>query len=99
MARPKKQVGPSSEQTQELTIRKKQLEILYKELAVIKGKMDSALTQVGFIDSSECLGEAAFKAGRAFNSLDDASDKLEEVLNDLYDGNDYQDWHDIIDEN
>lgn len=99
MARPKKQAAPSSEQTQELTIRKKQLEILYKELALIKNRMDLALTQIGFIDTSENLGEAAFKAGRAYGPLDEASDKLEEVLNELYEGNDYEDWHDIIDEN
>lgn len=78
-----------------------QLEKLYKDLAKIKHLVDTGLTHVGLMDNCDTLGEAAFKAGRAFNLLDDANDKLEEILDDMYNFNydNLDHWNDIINEN
>lgn len=73
-----------------------QLETMYKDLAVIRQKVDYALTQIGFMDNCETLGEAAFKAGRAYGPLDEANDKIQEILDDIYDGNDLDHWEDIV---
>ena len=80
-------------------IRAKEMEILYKDLAKIRRYVDSALYQVGTIDSSENLAEAAFKAGKSYSSLDKANDKLQEILEDLHDTYDFEYWDDIYDEN
>ena len=74
-----------------------QLEAFYKKLAIIKRNVDSALTQVGFMDDAQNLAEAAFKAGRAYGPLDKANDDLEEMLNDMFDNNDFDNWYDIYD--
>ena len=74
-----------------------QLETFYKELAAIKKKVDYALTHVGFMDSVESLGEAAFKAGRAYGPLDEANDKLEEMLEKIYGNHDFDHYDDIFD--
>ena len=74
-----------------------QLETLYKDLASIKKKVDYALSHIGFMDSVENLGEAAFKAGRAYGPLDEANDKLEEMLEDMYGNSDFDHWDDIND--
>ena len=71
-----------------------QLETLYKDLAAIRKKVDYALTHIGFMDSAENLSEAAFKAGRAFGPLDEANDKLEEMLEDIYNTYDFNHWDD-----
>lgn len=76
-----------------------QLEAFYKKLAKIKRLTDLALTQIGFMDSSENLSEAAFKAGRAYGPLDQANDKLEEILEEIYSNTDFDNWDDIYDEN
>ncbi len=76
-----------------------QLEALYKELAKIKQKVDLAVTQIGFIDNCDNLAEAAFRAGRAYGPLDEANDKLEEILEDIYGKNDVDHWDDINDNN
>lgn len=76
-----------------------QLETLYKDLASIRKKVDYALSHIGFMDTVESLGEAAFKAGRAYGPLDDANDKLEEMLDDIYNNNDFDHYNDIYDEN
>ena len=60
-----------------------QLEEYYKELAKIKYKVDHALTHIGFIDSCETVADAGFKAGRAFGPLDEANDRLREMLDDI----------------
>jgi hypothetical protein len=80
------------EQEQEI-----QLGTLYKELAKIKQKIDLALTHVGFMDDCESLSHAAFRAGRAYGPLDEANDKLEEVLEDIYGNNDVDHWDDVND--
>jgi hypothetical protein len=74
-----------------------QLEELYKELSKIKHNINLALTQIGFIDSCDNLAEAAFKSGRAYGPLDEANDKLEEILEDIYNNNDVDHWDDIFD--
>ena len=74
-----------------------QLESLYKSLATVKHRVDLALTQIGFMDSAENLGEAAFKAGRAYGPLDEANDKLEEILDDMYAESDFDHYDDILD--
>jgi hypothetical protein len=72
-----------------------ELEALYKSLGSIKKKLDLALTQIGFMDSAENLAEAAFKAGRAYGPLDEANDKLEEILDDMLTYNGFDHWEDI----
>jgi hypothetical protein len=72
-----------------------QLETLYKELAKIKHNVNVALNKIGFIDSCENLAEAAFKSGRAYGPLDEANDKLEEVLDKMYETNDFDHWEDV----
>ena len=74
-----------------------QLETLYKDLAKIKQKVDYALTHIGFMDDAENLSQAAFKAGRAFGPLDEANDKLEEILETIYAETDLDHWDDVID--
>jgi hypothetical protein len=73
-----------------------QLETLYKDLAKIKHQVDLALTQIGFMDDAENLSQAAFKAGRAYGPLDEANDKLEEVLESMYSESDLDHWDDIL---
>ena len=73
-----------------------QLENFYKDLAKIKHKVDLALTQVGFIDDCENLSQAAFKAGRAFGPLDEANDRLEDMLEEIFSGNDFDHWDDVL---
>lgn len=72
-----------------------QTETLYKDLAAIKKKVDYALTHVGFMDESESISQAAFKAGRAYGPLDEANDKLEEMLDDIYNTYDFDHYDDI----
>jgi len=74
-----------------------QLETFYKDLAKIKQKVNYALTHIGFMDDAENLSQAAFKAGRAFGPLDEANDKLEEMLEDIYSKTDLEHWDDIND--
>lgn len=72
-------------------------EVLYKDLAKIKDLLSSALRHVGFIDEVETIAEAAFKAGRAYGPLDQANDKVEEMLTSLYEHEDFNfdHWDDI----
>ena len=109
MARPKKQaqtsekkVQTNAEELKELKflaeIRDREKEILYKDLAILKDFVDLSLTQIGFIDSCENLAEAAFKAGRAYNSLDKASDKLTNMLDDMYEAGDFDHYEDVIED-
>jgi hypothetical protein len=76
---------------------KVQLETLYKDLAVIRKKVDLALTKIGFIDEAESLSQAAFKAGRAYDPLDEANDKLEEMLEEIYGNHDFDHYDDLFD--
>ena len=75
-----------------------QLETLYKDLANIRYLVDSALTQIGFMDECDNLSQAAFKAGRAYGPLDKANDKLQEMLEDMYENTDFDHWDDVINE-
>jgi hypothetical protein len=72
-----------------------QLETLYKDLAKIKHQVYLALIQIGFMDETENLSQAAFRAGRAFGPLNEANDKLEEVLENIYENNDLDHWDDV----
>jgi len=74
-----------------------QLEALYKQLANLKDKIGDALRHVALMDESETVAEAAFRAGRAYGPLSDANDKLEEVLDRMYENNDFDHWDDIFD--
>jgi hypothetical protein len=102
MARPKKQAQTRSNELEELRqlskIRDKELEILYKDLAILKSFVDLSLTQIGFIDSSESLGEAAFKAGRAYGPLDKANDKLTNMLENMFEEGDFDYYEDVIED-
>ena len=73
-----------------------QLETLYKELANLKDKIGDALRHVAIMDESETVAEAAFRAGRAYGPLSDANDKLEEVLDKMYEANDFDHWEDFL---
>lgn len=109
MARPKKQaqtsekkVQTNAEELKELKflaeIRDREKEILYKNLAILKDFVDSSLNQIGFIDQSENISEAAFRAGRAYNSLDKASDKLTNMLDGMYEAGDFDHYEDVIED-
>lgn len=74
---------------------KVQLETFYTELAVVKKKIDLAITHIGLIDEAESLSQAAFKAGKAYGPLDEANDKLEEMLDNMYENNNFKLWEDI----
>jgi hypothetical protein len=76
-----------------------QTEVLYKDLAKLKDLVSSALRHVGFIDECDNLAEAAFKAGRAYGPLDEVNDKLESMLESLYENGDFNfdHWEDIND--
>lgn len=77
-------------------IRNRQAEILYKELAVVRHLLDKGLANISHIDSSDNLAEAAFKAGRGFDSLDQANDKLERILEDMQLSNEFEHYDEII---
>ena len=72
-----------------------QTEALYKELALLKKKVDLALTHVGNMREVDLFSEAIFKAGRAYGPLDEANDKLEEMLDDIYNTYDFDHYDDI----
>jgi hypothetical protein len=78
-------------------VRTKEMEALYIDLAKVKSRINDALNRIGFIDESENLSEAAFKAGRAYNDLDKANDKLEEILDNINNTYDLEHWSDIND--
>ena len=73
----------------------KEIEALYIDLARVKRQIDLGLTLIGFIKDAELLSEAVFKAGRAYDKLDDTNDKLEVMLNNLFDSYDLEHWDDI----
>jgi hypothetical protein len=103
--RPKKQkTEPVMEQNEYVKLTKQfeqeqqiQMEALYKELAIIKDKMGDAIRQVALIDECETVAAAAFRAGRAFGPLSEANDKLETILDNIYDANDFDHWDDLSD--
>jgi len=72
------------------------IEALYKDLAAIKKKVDLALTHVGTMREVDLFSEAIFKAGRAYGPLDEANDKLEEMLDNMYDTYDFTHYDDIF---
>jgi len=74
-----------------------QLERLYKDLAKVKYNIDESLRQIGFMDEAENLSQAAFRAGRAYGPLDQANEKLEEILDGIYNNTDLDHYDDIID--
>jgi hypothetical protein len=76
-----------------------EIEQLYKDVAKVKKQVDYALTHIGFMDNCESLSHAAFRAGRAYGPLDEANDKLEEVLEAIFNTYDFDHWDDIIKEN
>jgi hypothetical protein len=69
---------------------------LYKNLANIKCVMNGALREIDVIDECDTLAEAAFKAGKAYVSLDAANDKLETVLDEIYTEEDLDHWEDVV---
>ena len=71
-----------------------QLEVMYKDLADIRKKIDYALTHIGNMKEVDLFSEAIFKAGRAYGPLNEANDKLEEILDNIHDNNDFDHWDD-----
>lgn len=109
MARPKKQAQPSekkvqtnAEELKELRfladVREKEKEILYKELAILKDFINNSIYHLGKTDSAETLAEVSFRAGRAYDSLDKANTKLENMLEDLYIANDFEHYDEVIED-
>ncbi len=72
-------------------------EALYKDLASIRQKVDLALTHVGNMREVDLFSEAIFKAGRAYGPLDEANDKLEEMLDNMFDTYDFDHYDDVFD--
>ena len=72
-----------------------QLESFYKDLAKMKDKVNYALRHVGMMDECGTIAEAAFKAGRVYGPLDEVNDKLEEMLENIYENNDFEHWDDV----
>jgi hypothetical protein len=101
MARPKKLKPTEAEvdlKTLE-TIRVNEIKDLYKDLAILKEQVSSALHRIGQMDDVSSLSEATFKAGRAYEYLNKADDKLESMLDNMYEIADLDHWSDILDEN
>ena len=73
----------------------KELEEVYTELAKLKTVIDDAHTRVSFMDEAETVSQIAFKAGRAYEKLTEALNKLESILDDIYDNNDFEYYEDI----
>ena len=65
----------------------KELEEVYIELAKLKTVIDDAHTRVSFMDEVETVSAIAFKAGRAYEKLTEALNKLELILEEVYDNN------------
>jgi hypothetical protein len=80
------------------TIRSKEQEILYKDLAKLRSSILTGIQYVSDIDRSETIADAAFKAGRGYDYLNKASDLLENMLEDMYEGNDLDHYDDINDD-
>ncbi len=80
------------------TITRKQKENLYKDLAVIRHLIDKSISHIGNIDTADNLAEASFKAGRAYDPLDEAMDKLVDILDKMREDNDFDHFEDLIEE-
>jgi len=72
-----------------------QITELYNDLAKMKEKINYALRHVGLMDECDTIAEAAFKAGRVYGPLDEVNDKLEAMLENLYENNDFDHWDDV----
>jgi len=77
------------------SVRMNDLDVLYKQLASMKEKVNYALRHVGMIDECGTIAEAAFKAGRIYGPLDELNDQLDTMLENLYENNDFEHWDDI----
>jgi hypothetical protein len=74
----------------------KELEEVYIELAKLKVLVDDAHTRVSFVDEAESVSAIAFKAGRAYEKLTEALNKLESILDDMYDNNSHFEYYEDI---
>lgn len=72
------------------------LEDIYKNLASLKLLVDNAVERLVNIDQSKGLADAAFNAGIAYADINKASDKLYEMLEGIYDTNDFDHWDDVL---
>ena len=79
------------------TVRTTEQQILYKDLAKLRTSLLSALQYVSDIDTSEKIADAAFKAGRAYDHLNKASDQVEDMLENIYNTYDFDHYDDIND--
>ena len=59
--------------------------------------MDAAYSNIARMDEAESLAAAVFNAGRAYVQLSAVMDKLEEMLDNIYDNNDVEYYNDIED--
>lgn len=68
---------------------------LYKKLSTIKYEINSSLYELNNISECKTLAEAAYIAGKSHVPLYTANDKLEDVLDEMYDEEDFDHWDDI----
>ena len=71
------------------------LETLYIKLAKIRNLIENGMDKLHNVDDCESLSAVGFQAGRAFANIAEASVKLEKILDDMYDSNNFDYYSDI----
>lgn len=77
-------------------INRLEIQKLYRNLAIIRDLMNKSISHIGNIDTADNLAEASFKAGRAYDPLDAAMDKLVEILDKMREDNNFDHYEDFI---
>ena len=72
-----------------------QLETLYIKLAKIRNLVELGMDKLHNVDDCQSLSAVGFQAGRAFAKIAEASVKLENILDDMYDNNNFDYYSDI----
>ena len=72
-----------------------QLETMYIKLAKIRNLIENGMDKLHNVDDCESLSAVGFQAGRAFANIAEASVKLEKILDDIYDDNNFDYYSDI----
>jgi len=80
------------------TVRGREQEILYNDLAKLRTNILTSLQYISDIDRSETIADAAFKAGRGYDYLNKASSQVEDMLENMYEANDFDHYDDINDD-
>ena len=72
-----------------------QLQTMYKSLAKIRSLVEICIEKLQDVSNASSHVEATFEAGRAYQSVTKAHDKLEQILDEMYDNNDLDYYTDI----